>query len=76
VLEAFITIRNRLTALKKVNILVLTYLTRSAQDTSKFIRTQDVMSIYNSVVKQGELTASISYLSCSYRIPSLSHTLE
>ncbi|KAK4684108.1 hypothetical protein P7C73_g6096, partial [Tremellales sp. Uapishka_1] len=38
VLEAFITIRNRLTALKK--------------DTTKFIRAQDVMSIYNAVVKQ------------------------
>ncbi|ORX34989.1 hypothetical protein BD324DRAFT_110486 [Kockovaella imperatae] len=38
VLEAFINIRNRLTALKK--------------DTTRFIRAQDVMSIYNSVVKQ------------------------
>ncbi|ORY27366.1 hypothetical protein BCR39DRAFT_538513 [Naematelia encephala] len=38
VLEAFINIRNRLTALKK--------------DTTKFIRTQDVMPIYNAVVKQ------------------------
>ncbi|OCF33157.1 hypothetical protein I317_02379 [Kwoniella heveanensis CBS 569] len=38
VLEALITIRNRLTALKK--------------DTTKFIRAPDVMPIYNSVVKQ------------------------
>ncbi|KAL7420319.1 hypothetical protein Q5752_005288 [Cryptotrichosporon argae] len=38
VLEAFINIRNRLTALKK--------------DTTRFIRAQDVMSIYSSVVKQ------------------------
>ncbi|WWC85685.1 uncharacterized protein L201_000551 [Kwoniella dendrophila CBS 6074] len=38
VLEALITIRNRLTALKK--------------DTTRFIRAPDVMPIYNSVVKQ------------------------
>ncbi|RSH89453.1 hypothetical protein EHS25_002002 [Saitozyma podzolica] len=38
VLESLIQIRNRLTALKK--------------DTTKFVRTQDVMSIYNAVVKQ------------------------
>ncbi|WVQ85227.1 hypothetical protein IAT38_007392 [Cryptococcus sp. DSM 104549] len=38
VLESLITIRNRLTALKK--------------DTTKFIRAPDVMPIYNSVVKQ------------------------
>jgi len=40
VLEGLINIRNRLTALKK--------------DTTKFIRAQDVISIYNAVVKQGE----------------------
>ncbi|WWC66952.1 uncharacterized protein I206_100859 [Kwoniella pini CBS 10737] len=38
VLESLITIRNRLTALKK--------------DTTRFIRAPDVMPIYNSVVKQ------------------------
>jgi hypothetical protein len=38
VLESLITIRNRLTALKK--------------DTTRFTRAQDVMSIYNGVVKQ------------------------
>ncbi|KAL1409654.1 hypothetical protein Q8F55_003650 [Vanrija albida] len=38
VLESVINIRNRLTALKK--------------DTTKFIRAQDVMSIYNQIVKQ------------------------
>ncbi|EIW73151.1 hypothetical protein TREMEDRAFT_59313 [Tremella mesenterica DSM 1558] len=38
ILEALIGIRNRLTALKK--------------DTTRFIRAQDVMSIYSSVVKQ------------------------
>lgn len=38
ILEAFINIRNRLTALK--------------MDTTRFIKSQDVMAIYNSVVKQ------------------------
>jgi hypothetical protein len=57
VLEAFIGIRNRLTALKMVCCIRgdldsrLTY-----QDTTRFIKSQDVMTIYNSVVKQGEFS--------------------
>lgn len=51
ILEAFINIRNRLTALK--------------MDTTRFIKSQDVMTIYNSVVKQGEWARP----TCTHRGP-------
>jgi len=57
VLEAFINISNRLKLLKKVrnhSTRERSRMLTTEQDTTKFIRAQDVMSIYNQIVKQSE----------------------